>query len=72
MPKLGKRFLSSRTAFGTKPFGLNASLPSGVLRDASITGKIANTGMPRETHSSATLKSKSSDTRLTPGIEATA
>ena len=72
MPKLGKRFLSSRTAVGTRPLGLYASLPSGVFNAASITGNKAKTGIPRSTHSWATFKSKSNETRLTPGIEATA
>ena len=72
MPKFGKRFLSSRTALGMRPFGLKASLPSGVFNAVSITGNKAKTGIPRSTHSWATLNSKSNETRLTPGIEATA
>ena len=72
MPKLGNLFLSSRTAVGINPFGLKASLPSGAFNEASITGKSARTGIPRSTHSWATLNSKSNETRLMPGIEATA
>ena len=72
MPKFGKRFLSSRTALGMRPFGLNASLPSGVFNEASITGKSASTGIPRSTHSCATGNNKSNETRLAPGMEATA
>ena len=72
MPRVGKRFLSSLTAVGINPFGLKASLPSGVFKAESMTGNNAMTGMPNATHSCATEKSKSKDTRFTPGIEATA
>ena len=54
MPSPGKRFFSSRTTVGTRPFAFKASRPSSVFSDGSITGKRASTGMPSATHSSAT------------------
>ncbi len=69
-PRPGNSFFSERTTVGTKPSGLAASLPTGSLSDALITGNRAITGMPSFTQSSATGRSRLR--RSTPGMEATA
>ncbi len=70
--EFGKTFLESRTARGTSPAARVASIPSGVLSEGSMAGNREITGTPSSTHCSATDISKSTETRSTPGIDATA
>ena len=72
-PSSGKRFFSSRSAVGTRPFGLSASRPSSVFSEGSITGNRAITGMPSD---EALLGHRIAGDRACaarrPGIDATA
>src|SRR5262245_10097838 len=70
-PISGTACLMARTARHTRFPGLTASLAASSRKEGSVLGKSASAGMPSARASSAALTARSTESRSTPGMEAT-
>src|SRR5262245_49918377 len=70
-PISGTACLIERMARHTRFAGLTASLAASSRREGSVEGKTAIAGMPSARASSAALTARSTESRSTPGMEAT-